>query len=96
MRKNVQYAVARRTGAIAVSLDEAENLLERRGSADPREWDAGASAAGPEIPIHQRRATDQPHSGLRQQAGPRVRGLLSRVWHSLFPARGTHDNSSAP
>ena len=98
MRKNVAYAVARRNGAITVSLDEAENLLERRGPTDPRERDAGAGA-GRKNPTHQRRAADQPHSGSRKQAhrvGRRMRGLLSRAWHSLFPARGARDDSGAP
>jgi hypothetical protein len=99
MRKNVTYAVARRNGAITVSLDEAENLLERRGPTDPRERYAGPNAAGRENPTHQRRAADQPHSGSRQhahKAGRRLRGLLSRAWHSLFPARGARDDSGAP
>ena len=99
MRKNAEYAVARRNGAITVSLDEAENLLERRGPADPRERHAGAGAPGRENPTHQRRAADQPHSGSRQQAqkaGRRLRGLLSRAWHSMFPARGARDDSGAP
>lgn len=99
MRKNVAYAVARRNGAITVSLDEAENLLERRGPTDPRQRYAGAGAAGRESPTHQRRAADQPHGGSRRQAhkaGRRVRGLLSRAWHSLFPARGARDDSGAP
>jgi hypothetical protein len=99
MRKNVAYAVARRNGAITVSHDEAENLLERRGPTDPRQRYASDGAAGRESPTHQRRAADQPHSGSRRQAhkaGRRVRGLLSRAWHSLFPARGSRDDSGAP
>ena len=99
MQKNVAYAVARRNGAITVSLDEAENLLEHRGPADPRERHAGAGAPGRENPTHQRRAADQPHSGSRKQAhrvGRRMRRLLSRAWHSLFPARGARDDSGAP
>ena len=99
MRKNAEYAVARRNGAIAVSLDEAESLLERRGPTDPRERYAGAGAAGRENPTHQRRAADRSHSGsLRQarKAGRRVRRLLRRAWHSLFPARGARDDSGAP
>ena len=99
MRKNAEYAVARRNGAIAVSLDEAETLLERRRPTDPPERDAGDGAAGRENPTHQRRAADQPHSGTRQRAakaGRRARGLLSRTWHSLFPPRDVRDDSSAP
>jgi hypothetical protein len=99
MRKNVAYAVARRNGAITASLDEAENLLERRGPTDPRERDAGPGAAGRAHPTHRRRAADEPHSGSRQHAhsaGRRVRRLLSRAWHSLFPARGARDDSDAP
>ena len=98
MRKNAQYAVAHRNGVIAVSLDEAESLLERRRPTDPRERNAGGGATGRDYPTHQRRAADQPHSGSRRQArkaGRRVRGLLSRAWHSLFPSRGTRDHSSA-
>ena len=97
MRKNAEYTVARRNGAIAVSLDEAGNLLERRSPTDPPERDAGGAAAGRENPTHQRRATDPPRGGSRQQAekaGRRVRALLHRAWHSLFPARGARDESS--
>ena len=99
MRKNVAYAVARRNGTITASLDEAENLLEHRGPTDPRERYAGAGAAGRGNPTHQRRAADQPHSASRQhahKAGQRARGLLSRAWHSLFPARSARDDSGAP
>jgi hypothetical protein len=99
MRKNTEYAVARRNGAIAVSLDEAGNLLERRGPTDPGERDAGGAAEGRQNPTHRRRAADQPHIGSRQQASKaarRVRGLVSRVWHSLFPARRARDDSGAP
>jgi len=99
MRKNPEYAVARRNGSIAVSLDEAENLLERRRPSDPRSQNAGGGAEGRENPIHRRRATDQPHSGSQQEAqkpAGRARGLLSRAWHSLFPSRGVRADSSAP
>ena len=97
MRKKAEYAVARHNGAIVVSLDEAENLVERRSSTDSR--DASDRSVGRVSATHKRRATDQPHSGARQQAheaGGRVRGLMSRAWHSLFPARGARDDSSAP
>ena len=99
MRKNAEYAVARRNGAITVSLDEAENLLERRGPTDPQDRHAGAGAAGRENPTHQRRAAEQLHRRSRQhahKAGQRARGLLSRAWHSLFPARSARDDSGAP
>jgi hypothetical protein len=99
MRKNADYAVARRNGAIAVSLDQAENLLEGRSPTDTPELDAGRRAAGTGNPTHQRRAADKPHSGWRQRAARarrRVRGLWTRVWHSLFPARRARDDSSAP
>ena len=87
MRKEAEYAVARRDGSIAVSRDEAENLLERRG------------AAGQDNPKHHRPAANKPRRGLRQRAakaGRRVRGMLSRAWHWLFLARGTRDGSDAP
>lgn len=99
MRKNVEYAVAHRNGSIAVSLDEAEKLLERRSPTDTPELDAGRGAAGRENPTYQRRAADQPHSGSREraaQAGRRVRGMLSRAWHSLVPYRRARDDSRAP
>ena len=41
MRKNAEYAVARRNGSIAISLDEAESLLGRRDRSAP-----GAHAGG--------------------------------------------------
>jgi hypothetical protein len=87
MRREAKYAVARRDGSIAVSRDEAENLLDRRG------------AAGREDPKHYRPAAGQPRSGLRQraaEAGRRVRGMLRRAWHRLFLSRGTRDGSDAP
>jgi hypothetical protein len=97
MRKTVQYAVARRNGSIAVSLDEAENLLDRRSPADMPERNARDDGAGRENPTHRRRATDQAHSASRQRAhSADRRGLLSRAWHSLFPARDARDDSSAP
>ena len=99
MRKNAEYAVARRNGAIAISLNEAENLLEGRSPTDTPELNPGRGAAGRGNPAPQRRAADQPHSGVRQQAdeaGRRMRRVLSRVWHSLFPARRARDDVSAP
>src|SRR5688572_10288161 len=71
MRRDAKYAVACRDGSIAVSRDEAENLLERRG------------AAGRENPKYPRAAADQPRSGLRHGAATasrRVREMLSRAW----------------
>ena len=99
MRKNVAYAVARRNGAITVSFDEAENLLERRRSTDSPERDAGGDARARENSTHHRAVAGQSRSGSRQRAyraGRRVRRLLTRAWHSLFPARGARDDSSAP
>jgi hypothetical protein len=99
MRKNVEYAVARRNGPISVSLDEAGNLLEDRRSTDPPERDGGGGTPARENSRHHRVAAGQPRSDSRQQAykaGRRVRRLLSRAWHSLFPVRGPRDDPSAP
>ena len=87
MWREAKYAVARRDGSIAVSRDEAENLLEQRG------------AAGRDNPRHHPPTANQSRSGLRQraaQAGRRVRAMLGRVWHWLFLSRGTRDGSDAP
>ena len=99
MQKNAKYAVAHRNGYIAVSLDEVENLLERRRPADLPERDGSDGPAGRDNPTHQRRATDRPHNGSRREAheaGRHVRGLLSRAWHALFPPHGVRGDSSAP
>jgi hypothetical protein len=98
MRKNAEYAVARRNGIITVSRDEAENLLESRTATDRRTENAGGEASGHERPTHKRRAADRPHRGLRLQAdiaGQRVRGLLSRAWQSISAARNDHDDGSS-
>ena len=99
MRKNAEYAVARRNGLIAVSLDEAESLLEGRRSTDPPEREAGGGPRDRKNSKQHRASTGQPRSGSRQRAykaGRRVRRLLSRAWQSLFPARGHRDGSSSP
>jgi len=88
MRKNVEYAVARHNGPISVSLDEAENLLEGRRLTDPPDWDTDGGTPARKNSRHHRTAAGQPRSGSRQQAygaGRRLRRLLSRAWHSLFP-----------
>ena len=99
MRKNAEYAVARRNGSITVSRDEAENLLERRRSTDSPERDAGGDTRARENSTHRRAVAGHLRSGSRQpayRAGRRVRRLLSRAWHSLFPVRGARDDSGAP
>ena len=99
MRKNVEYALARHNGPISVSLDEAENLLEGRTSTDPPEWDAGGGTPARKNSRHHRVAAGQTRGGSRHQAykaGRRLRRLLSRAWHSLFPVRSPSNDSSAP